>query len=571
MKLLGLYLKKYWSDVTIATGAMVVIAFATLWQPKLLQNMINAILKNDKQTVYDLGIQLMGLAILGIIAGIINTIFSARASQSIAADMRELAYRKIQTFSYGNIQKFSASNLVVRLTNDINQVQMVVMSLLQQLTRIPVLFIGSFILAIVVMPSLWWVIIVMLVLIMTTAMISFTKMGKFFGQMQIMMEKNNTLARENLMGMRVVKSFVQETEQIDKFSEASDEMTDVTIKIGNLFSILMPSFFLVGNMAVAVVVLLVGNMVTNDPGVLGASQAFISYLMQILFAVVMGGFMMTGASRAFVSLARLKEIYDEEPELTYPDVAPVELDASVEFDHVSFQYPNDDKKVLDDISFTAKPSEMIGVVGATGSGKSTLAQLIPRLYDPTEGVIKVGGQDLKTVNEESLRKTISFVLQRSTMFSGTISHNLRQGKPDATVEEMRWAAGVAQSAEFIEKLDNQYDAEVEERSANFSGGQKQRLSITRGIIAKPKILIMDDSTSALDAKSEKLVQEALDQELAGTTTFVIAEKISSIVKADKILVLDQGKLVGIGTHRELRQTNATYQEIYATQKALEEV
>lgn len=571
MKLLGLYLKKYWSDVTIATGAMVVIAFATLWQPKLLQNMINAILKNDKQTVYDLGIQLMGLAILGIIAGIINTIFSARASQSIAADMRELAYRKIQTFSYGNIQKFSASNLVVRLTNDINQVQMVVMSLLQQLTRIPVLFIGSFILAIVVMPSLWWVIIVMLVLIMTTAMISFTKMGKFFGQMQIMMEKNNTLARENLMGMRVVKSFVQETEQIDKFSEASDEMTDVTIKIGNLFSILMPSFFLVGNMAVAVVVLLVGNMVTNDPGVLGASQAFISYLMQILFAVVMGGFMMTGASRAFVSLARLKEIYDEEPELTYPDVAPVELDASVEFDHVSFQYPNDDKKVLDDISFTAKPGEMIGVVGATGSGKSTLAQLIPRLYDPTEGVIKVGGQDLKTVNEESLRKTISFVLQRSTMFSGTISHNLRQGKPDATVEEMRWAAGVAQSAEFIEKLDNQYDAEVEERSANFSGGQKQRLSITRGVIAKPKILIMDDSTSALDAKSEKLVQEALDQELAGTTTFVIAEKISSIVKADKILVLDQGKLVGVGTHKELRKTNKIYQEIYATQKALEEV
>ena len=571
MKLLGLYLKKYWSDVTIATGAMVVIAFATLWQPKLLQNMINAILKNDKQTVYDLGIQLMGLAILGIIAGIINTIFSARASQSIAADMRELAYRKIQTFSYGNIQKFSASNLVVRLTNDINQVQMVVMSLLQQLTRIPVLFIGSFILAIVVMPSLWWVIIVMLVLIMTTAMISFTKMGKFFGQMQIMMEKNNTLARENLMGMRVVKSFVQETEQIDKFSEASDEMTDVTIKIGNLFSILMPSFFLVGNMAVAVVVLLVGNMVTNDPGVLGASQAFISYLMQILFAVVMGGFMMTGASRAFVSLARLKEIYDEEPELTYPDVAPVELDASVEFDHVSFQYPNDDKKVLDDISFTAKPSEMIGVVGATGSGKSTLAQLIPRRYDPTEGVIKVGGQDLKTVNEESLRKTISFVLQRSTMFSGTISHNLRQGKPDATVEEMRWAAGVAQSAEFIEKLDNQYDAEVEERSANFSGGQKQRLSITRGVIAKPKILIMDDSTSALDAKSEKLVQEALDQELAGTTTFVIAEKISSIVKADKILVLDQGKLVGVGTHKELRKTNKIYQEIYATQKALEEV
>ena len=571
MKSLMNLMKKYRGDAMIAIIATLVIAFATLWQPRILQEMITAILARDQQTVLNLGLQLIGLAVLGIVAGIINTIFSAKAAQEVSADMREKGYRKIQTFSFGNIEKFSASNLVIRLTNDINQVQMVIMSVLQQIIRIPVLFLGAFILAILTMPKFWWVIVIMLVLIVAVSMFSFTRMGKYFEKLQTTLEKNNTLARENLMGMRVVKSFVQEQNQINKFSKSSDEMTETTIRIGNLFSILMPAFFLIGDLAVAGSILLVGTMVTDDPSMIAAIQAFISYLMQILFAVVMGGFMMTGASRAFVSLGRLQEIYDTEPDLTFPHVAETPLSGDVAFSHVTFTYPGDDQPVLRDISFTVQAGEMIGIVGATGSGKTTLAQLIPRLYDPDSGEVLVGKRDIRQVNEKSLREAVSFILQRSTLFSGTISHNLRQGKEDATLDDMQWAANVAQAAEFIEKLDDQYDAKVEERSANFSGGQKQRLSITRGVIKAPEILIMDDSTSALDARSEKLVQEALDKELKGTTTFIIAEKISSIIKADRILVLDQGRLVGEGTHHELVNQNAVYQEIYRTQKALEEV
>lgn len=565
------YLKKYKADATIATLSVAVIAFATLWQPRILQEMINAILKQDQTTVLHLGIQLIALALLGIVAGIVNTIFAAKTAQEVSADMREKGYRKIQTFSFGNIEKFSASNLVIRLTNDINQVQLVIMSVLQQLTRIPILFIGAFVLAIITMPKFWWIIVLMLVLIVVVSIFAFTKMGKYFERVQTQLEDNNTLARENLMGMRVVKSFVQEKNQIARFSKSSDDMTETTIRIGNLFSILMPAFFLVGDLAVAGSIMLVGTMVTKDPSMIAAVQAFVSYLMQILFSVVMGGFMMTGASRAFVSLKRLQEIYDTKPDLTFPAVPEEQLSGDISFDHVNFTYPGDDQAVLKDISFKVKAGEMIGIVGATGSGKTTLAQLIPRLYDPDSGVVKVGGHNIKDVNEESLRAAVSFILQRSTLFSGTISHNLRQGKNDATLADMQWAANIAQASEFIEKLDQQYDAKVEERSANFSGGQKQRLSITRGVIKNPEILIMDDSTSALDARSEKLVQQALENELAGTTTIIIAEKISSIIKADRILVLDQGQLVGEGTHQELVANNDIYQAIYQTQKALEEV
>lgn len=279
--------------------------------------------------------------------------------------------------------------------------------------------------------------------------------------------------------------------------------------------------------------------------------------------------MMMMTSRAAVSLKRIKEILAAEPDVTYVDAPEQTLTGSVVFDHVSFRYPGDEKETLKDISFTIQSGEMIGIVGATGSGKSTLAQLIPRLFDPTSGKIEVGGVDLKQVNERSLRETVSFVLQRAILFSGTIADNLRHGKKDATEQEMTRATQIAQAREFIEKLPDGYNATVEERSANFSGGQKQRLSISRGVIGAPKILILDDSTSALDARSERLVREALDRELKETTTIVIAQKIASVVKADRILVLDEGKLVGEGTHSELVATNPIYQEIFETQKGAE--
>ncbi|MBP2097714.1 ABC transporter ATP-binding protein [Enterococcus rivorum] len=562
--------KKYKLEVAIALITVVIMVMSALWQPKLLQKVLEAIIKEDSNKMKELGIYLIGIALIGLIAGVVNTIFSAKVAQGVSADIREATFRKIQTFSFGNVEQFSAGNLVVRLTNDVTQIQNVIMIALQTLFRIPILFIGSFILAMTTLPQLWWVIVLLVIAVGIISALSFSRMGKHFMIIQKLIDKVNGIAKENLLGIRVVKSFVQEKNELQRFGKVSDELSKHNIIVGTLFSVMIPSFMLAANLAIAGSIFFVSNLVKDDPTVIGGIASFMNYLMQIMMAIIIGGMMMMMTSRAAVSIKRIKEIMDTEPDITYQDVPEQELSGSVQFDHVSFRYPGDDTDTLKDISFSINPGEMIGVVGATGAGKSTLAQLIPRLFDPTEGTVKVGGVDLRKVNEHSLRNAVSFVLQKAILFSGTISQNLRQGKKDATVEDMTHATQIAQAREFIEKLALQYEAPVAERSNNFSGGQKQRLSISRGVIGEPKILILDDSTSALDARSERLVREALDSELKDTTTIVIAQKISSVVKANRILVLDKGHLVGEGTHEELVKTNAIYQEIYETQKGKDE-
>jgi len=571
MKVLMPYFKRYHVDVSIALLSVLVLVFATLWQPRLLQVVMTAIIKNDQQTVMREGVMLLGLAALGIAGGVINTVYSARVALGVATDLRADLYAKIQSFAYADVETFSASNLVVRMTNDINQVQQIVMAAFQQITRIPLLFAGALILAVVTMPEQWWVILVMMLVILLASWIAVGRMTTYFAETQQDIENVNTVTRENLMGIRVVKSFVQETNEIHKFSQASDQLTAVTAKIGYWFSILMPIFFLTANLAVGVAVYLVGQNITVHPGYLAAITSFVAYLMQILYAVINGGFLMTFASRAFISIGRISEVLTTQPSMTYvagEDETP--LTGEIAFEHVTFTYPGDTQPTLKDISFKVQAGAMLGIVGATGSGKTTLAQLIARLYDPDSGRITIGGMDVRQIPEKRLRATVAYVLQRSTLFSGTIAGNLKQVRPDAQISHMQWAANVAQASEFIERLPQTYDAPVEERSQNFSGGQKQRLAITRGIIANPEILILDDATSALDARSEKLVQEAMDRDLTSTTTVVIAEKIASIIRADQILVLDAGRISGSGTHQQLLQSNAIYQAIYQTQKAREE-
>lgn len=570
MGLILRHAKKYKVAVFISLFSVAIMVSATLWQPKLLQQVLEAIITEDNDKMKTIGVYLISLALLGLAAGVSNTIFSAKVAQGISADIREEAFRKIQTFSFGNIEKFSAGNLVVRLTNDITQIQNLVMISLQSLFRIPFLFIGAFVLAMMTMPQLWWIIVALIVAVFLITALSFTRMGKHFMIIQKLIDKVNSIAKENLMGIRVVKSFVQEDNQLKEFSKVSEDLTKHNIIVGTLFSVMIPSFMLAANLAVVGAIFFVSDLAKDDPTLIGGLASFMNYLMQIMMAIIIGGMMMMMTSRAAVSLKRIKEILDTEPDLTYQDVPEQDLTGSVTFDHVSFRYPGDDADTLKDISFSIQPGEMVGIVGATGAGKSTLAQLIPRLFDPTEGKVEVGGVDLRQVNEKSLRHTVSFVLQKAILFSGTIAQNLRQGKKDASEKDMEHASAIAQAQEFIEKLADRYEAPVEERSSNFSGGQKQRLSITRGVIGDPKILILDDSTSALDARSEKLVREALAKELKGTTTIVIAQKIASVVKADRILVLDEGRLVGEGTHEELVATNRVYQEIFETQKGTEE-
>ena len=569
MRLLKPYFKRYKLDLVLAVITVIIMAMAMLFQPTLLSKIVQAISDDNMSKVRHIGLQLLVIAGIGLIAGIVNTIFAARASQGIASDVREAAYRKIQTFSFGNVEQFSAGNLVVRLTNDVQQIQSILMMMLQPLLRMPILFIGGFILAVNSIPKLWWIIVVMVILVGAVSALVMGNMGKRFGMIQGLIDRVNAKAKENLQGVRVVKSFNQEGNEQKRFDDVSDELNHVNLQIGYLFSIIMPAFMFIGQGLMVVAIYFVGNMVGTEPKMLAQITGFTNYLMIIMQAIIVGGMMMTFAARGFVSMGRISEIMDTKTDLVYKDVPAQDLTGAVEFDDVSFTYPGDDKPTLKHISFKVQPGEMIGIVGATGSGKSSMAQLIPRLFDPTEGTVKVGGVDLKDANESSLRKTVSFVLQRATLFSGKISDNLRQGKPDAQEQDMKRAAQIAQAAEFVERYEDTYEHVVEERSSNFSGGQKQRLSIARGVIGNPKILILDDSTSALDAKSEKLVKEALDNELQDTTTFIIAEKISSVINADRILVLEDGALVAEGAHQELVETSPIYQEIYKTQKAQE--
>lgn len=570
MQILKPHFKKYRKEIILAVITILVSAFATLWQPRLLENIQKAILADNHDTVLRDGIGLVVLGLLAIIAGIFNVYYAAKIAQGITSDLREETYAKIQSFSFGNIEKFSSGSLVVRLINDMNQVMNMMMILFMQLLRMPIILIGSFVLSIVTIPHYWWAPVLMLALMMGVGFIVIQNMNQLFAKFQKYMDKISTRVKENLQGVRVVKSFNQGENEIKRFNKTSDSLNELNIKIGYWISTIMPAFMLIAYLVIALVVFLVGRSANLNPTDVAVVSPYVSYILTLLFAILIGGFVIMNFTRGMVSLRRIKEVLDTEPDVQFnPNASAAPEKGSIEFDNVSFTYPDGDKPTLKNISFKVKPGEMVGIVGATGSGKSTLAQLIPRLYDPTEGMIKIGGKDLKTIGEKALRNTVSMVLQKAILFSGTIASNLRQGKEDATDYELKRASEIAQAQEFVGQYPDEFDHEVEERSANFSGGQKQRLSIARGVIGQPPILILDDSTSALDAKSEKLVQEALEHDLKDTTTVIIAEKIVSVMNADKILVLDDEKLVAEGTHEELLKTSPIYQDIYRTQKAKE--
>lgn len=562
-------LRYKWHALTSVVLTSIVV-ITTLLQPSYLKDVLTAVLLNDQDEIFRVGKILLVIAGIGLLAGLANTINAAKIAQGVSADIRENTFRKIQSFSYANIEEFNAGNLVVRMTNDVTQIQNLTMMLFTILLRVPLLFIGAFIMAVRTLPELWWMIIVMVILIVAIMAIVMGQMGPRFGKFQTLMDRMNSIVKENLRGIRVVKSFVQEKNQYDKFKKVSNELLDLNIFIGYGFSILQPLMMFISYMAIFASLYLVSGMVDTNIEAVGGFTSFMSYLMQIMFAIIMTSFMGMQASRAAISIKRIAEVLNTEPAMTFVDVPDEELNGSIVFDNVTFTYPHDTEPTLKNISFEIESGQMVGVVGATGAGKSTLAQLIPRLFDPQEGSIFIGGRDVKEVNKNTLRDTVSIVLQKAILFSGTIADNLRQGAPGADLLRLERAAGIAQAKEFIDRLDETYESKVEERGNNFSGGQKQRISIARGVIGEPKVLVLDDSTSALDAKSEKLVQEALNHELKATTTVIVAQKISSVIKADKILVLDEGRLIGEGTHAELVANNAVYREIYETQKGREE-
>lgn len=564
------HVRNYRIPVLGSVISLIIAAFCSLLQPWLLQDTLNCLMKNDAAGIKRYGIFLLLLAAIGVVCGILNIWFAAKTAQGVTSDVREQLYRKIQSFSFSNIEKFSVGTLIVRLINDMNQVTNIIMTTLMQVLRMPIILIGSFVMGIVTLPRYWWVQILLLLIVSLVLFFVFPSLDKLFSKYQVWFDECNTVARESMQGVRVVKSFNRQDQETEKFTASSNKLNQLNIKIGYVFSILMPAFTLVVCIGTALIVYLVGKNIGLYPKDISAISSYVGYLSQMLSNLAFGGMMLAQYSRGLVSLKRIDEVIETEPDLKFNhEESNVDLKGSVEFDDVSFKYPGSSKETLSHVSFKVNPGETVGIVGRTGSGKSTLVSLLVRLYDPTSGTIRLGGCDLRDVNERKLRKMAALVQQKALLFSGTIADNLRQGDENATEEDMERAIEISQAKEFIDKYPDRFEHVVEERSANFSGGQQQRLSIARGIIGKPKVLILDDSTSALDAESEKKVQAGLEQKLGDSTVFIIAEKIFSVMHADKILVMDDGKIKAMGTHEELLLTSPLYQEIYETQRARE--
>lgn len=564
------HVRNYRIPVLGSVISLIIAAFCSLLQPWLLQDTLNCLMKNDAAGIKRYGIFLLLLAAIGVVCGILNIWFAAKTAQGVTSDVREQLYRKIQSFSFSNIEKFSVGTLIVRLINDMNQVTNIIMTTLMQVLRMPIILIGSFVMGIVTLPRYWWVQILLLLIVSLVLFFVFPSLDKLFSKYQVWFDECNTVARESMQGVRVVKSFNRQDQETEKFTASSNKLNQLNIKIGYVFSILMPAFTLVVCIGTALIVYLVGKNIGLYPKDISAISSYVGYLSQMLSNLAFGGMMLAQYSRGLVSLKRIDEVIETEPDLKFNhEESNVDLKGSVEFDDVSFKYPGSSKETLSHVSFKVNPGETVGIVGRTGSGKSTLVSLLVRLYDPTSGTIRLGGCDLRDVNERKLRKMAALVQQKALLFSGTIADNLRQGDENATEEDMERAIEISQAKEFIDKYPDRFEHVVEERSANFSGGQQQRLSIARGIIGKPKVLILDDSTSALDAESEKKVQAGLEQKLGDATVFIIAEKIFSVMHADKILVMDAGKIKAMGTHEELLLTSPLYQEIYETQRARE--
>lgn len=569
MKQLFKYISKYKLDLIISIFLVAVSAIASLVIPKLLEYVINDGIQAkggpDHDLIQQLGITMLVVAIISLVCGVANSFFAAKLSQNVGADMRDTGFKKVQDFSYQDIEKLKSANLVVRLTNDVNQIQKVIMLSFSTLLRAPILLIGGIIFAMTTIPDLWYVILILLVLVILVLVFVAGSMFPLFGRFQGLIDKINETIKENFVGARVVKSFVQEQNEEKKFDGYNSDLAKLNLKIGRNFAIVMPALMIIVNGLVVLAIYLAGDLAIGKPEIIGAVFAYINYLSTIMMALIVGGMVLIQVSRSLVSLKRYNEILETTSTFSYPQTGITHIDGNVEFKDVYFTYPDHDTPSLIDINFKVNAGEKIGIIGATGSGKSTLVQVMLRLFDVTKGEVLIDNHNIKEIPKQVLRDNMAIVLQRPVLFSGTIKDNLAAGV-DVEDHLIQEAATFAQASEFIDRLDNGYDAIVQQRGSNFSGGQKQRLSIARGLLKKAPILVLDDSTSALDSLSEKRVKEAIYNKSDGQTVFIIAQKISSIIDADKIIVMDDGHLVGFDSHRNLIKDNPVYQEIYDTQK-----
>lgn len=566
------YLKGAWLWVIMAPVLMILEVFCDLNQPAIMSDIVDIGIRGpqgpDTNYILIKGLQMMGVAVIGMIGGVGCGYFATKASQYFGYKLRDDIYKKIQEFSFANIDKFSTASLVTRTTNDVVMLQNLVGMALRMMVRSPMLFVGGIIYACMINWKLALIFVVAIPLIFAIVLFNIRKTFPLFKTVQGKLDKVNAVIQENLTGIRVVKAYNRAKHETKRFGEANDDFVDISIRANKMMALMMPSVSIVMNISIVAIMWFSSQFVAFGSMEVGEVSAFIMYATRILSSITMMSMMFMSISRASASAARIAEVLDEEVDIKNPKAPRTEKikEGLVEFKNVSFRYRDaGGEDVLKNITFTAKPGETLAILGSTGSGKSTLVNLIPRLYDVTSGQITIDGTDVRNYEIETLRESIGMVLQNVILFTGSITDNLRWGKEDATEEEIAIAAERAQAAEFIAKNPDGYDAVLGQRGVNFSGGQKQRLSIARALVKKPKILIFDDSTSAVDTATEGKIRKILREEMGDTTLILIAQRISAVRDADKILVMENGRVVGEGTHDQLMAENTVYQEIYYSQ------
>lgn len=574
LKKLSKYMKGLWGLAAISAAGMIVEAICELALPSLANSIYQKVdtaasPQSVRTAVILSGLGLLALALLGLFGGVVTMKTSANVSQRFAYRLRGDMYRKISHFSFKNIDQFSTASLTTRMTNDVTTLQNVVMMCLRILVRVPALAVVAACFAVSINPRMSAMLLILLpILIVVVACI--LKFGfPMFQKMQKKIDNVNRVVQENLIGMRVVKAYVREDREKDKFHDASDDLAAQGAKAAGLIVTVMPVMMLMLN-AVVVFVYYKGALEANA-GVMEVGQisVFASYVIQILMNLMMISMMLLQLARGKACGDRVVEVLDTEIDITNPEnpYLPENPQGGVEFRDVSFKYNTEGHgdDILEHISFTAKPGQIIGIVGGTGCGKSSLVNLIPRLYDATQGQVLIDGVDVRKYDLTALREMIGVVLQKNVLFSGTIKENIRWGKKDATDEEIVAACQAAQAHDFVLAQPKGYDTDLSQGGLNLSGGQKQRLCIARAMIKHPKILILDDSTSAVDTATEAKIRESFYKDFKDTTVFIIAQRVSSVQAADQILVLDDGQIKGIGTHEQLLADNEIYKEIVTTQ------
>jgi len=540
-----------------------------LYQPRLLATIIDSgILPRDLEVVKATGLRMIGLAFIGAIGGFGCTVSSVLAAYGYGTDLRDALYRKVMSLSFANIDQLQTGRLVTRLTNDVTQVQNAVMMLLRIMVRAPLLLLGSIVMAIITGPRMAPLFIVLLPLVLAVTAMIINKVFPMFKEVQARLDDLNTVMQENLMGIRVVKAFVREEHEIRRFTDVNEKLMALAIKAGRIGAVGFPMVMFLLNMGVVAVLWFGGNLVVDGSMQVGEMIAFTNYLMRTLMSTIMVSMLVLNFSRAEASADRILEIMDAEPTvLNQPDAAvDVPTRDRLRFEHVMFAYDGDDPTpVLKDLDFEVAPGQTMAILGATGSGKSTLVHLIPRFYDVQAGRVRFGDLDVRDADKHSLRRRVTIAFQEAVLFSGTIKDNIRYGRPDATDEEVENAARIAQAHDFIMGFPEGYETEVGQRGVNLSGGQKQRIAIARALVMDPDVLILDDSTSSVDVDTEAKIQEGLANYARERTTFIIAQRISSVLTADKILVLEHGRISAMGTHDQLIESSPVYQEIFASQ------